>query len=759
MSGRLKEHYLYISIIVIVAIFLVREGIGFYNVMYPGDALSQFLSNEIVIKESFLQGAVPLWDPFIMSGTPLLAKAQSTVFSVYSLIMILLPTPYLATTFNSFLHVVLLGLGVYWLGLLSGLEKKFAILPSLVVLLSAYVAVEVFFGIFQLMGITYFVYLLIFVIKGLRKRNFIEYALLSSVFSSMMFFSGAFEMFTFSFWVVLYVLVFNLFGKGFNKRLLKSFLFGVVFLLVAVGLVFVKLLPALELAEMSQRQGATFDFERSIGSHLNIKNSFNMIVDDRALPNLFSHSVKGTDSLSIGIIAFLLVLVSFGNFKKKKYLFYLLMGVLGLLMITRSPWNWILWKYFPFFSKQKHVMKAKFVFLIVSAILSGFGFRFLVLKFKKFEKLVYGGVILLLVVGSWGFTYDMEIKDSRPEIEGNLVMKFMSSDTDMFRFKAYETNGIDWGTNYYSKFYGLSDVYGYENLWLIDYMPMFLSVANQDMSKMFGILNMKYMTSMNELNISGFELAQKFDDLECEYVEGEIKDFKGMPSCPGYDVLLKAWGPYLYENTEFLPRAYLVKDSVLVLGEGGLQLVYGLMLDSRFDPFKSVIISGKNSINDYSFDDIKKYSAVFLAPGSIDENSGGLLKWYVDNGGLLFPNVILGQSSVLDSDVTKMFDGFSEGVLVSYVQDNFNKYSAEVEGPGWLVVSEKFSMFPGWETNVGEIFRADGIISTVYVEHAGEVVFDYKPESFVLGRNVSVGVLVLILSYFGFLFYRRKNET
>ena len=112
MSGRLKEHYLYISIIVIVAIFLVREGIGFYNVMYPGDALSQFLSNEIVIKESFLQGAVPLWDPFIMSGTPLLAKAQSTVFSVYSLIMILLPTPYLATTFNSFLHVVLLGLGV-----------------------------------------------------------------------------------------------------------------------------------------------------------------------------------------------------------------------------------------------------------------------------------------------------------------------------------------------------------------------------------------------------------------------------------------------------------------------------------------------------------------------------------------------------------------------------------------------------------------------------------------------------------------------
>jgi len=771
--SKIKISHVYIALLIILAMFMIRNSFGLYKVQYQGDATNYFFPNELIIKESFLKGTMPLWNPFVMSGTPLLAKAQLPVLSLYTIIEIISPTPYLATTINALVHLLILVLGVYLLSRTVGIKPKYAFISAIVCMFSAYVSYSLFFAFYQFMGLAFFPYVIMFTIKGLESKKWTKYAILSSIFISMEFFSGAFEVFIFSWFAVAYLILFNLVGKEFSKRLLRSVFFGILFAIVAVCLVSIKLLPAIELANISNRQ-QPFDFETFIGAHLTLQNAFSTLIDERDLPNFIDHAVKGKSSVSIGIAASLLILISLFNFRKRRCLLFLGMAVLAILMVTNSPWNYLLWKYFPYFNKQKHVLKAQFVFLIAASILVAYGAQYLIskIKDKKLSRISYIALIVVIILTSWGFTYNIKMKDARPEIESVEIMKYIAKDNSLFRFKAWETNGIDWGTNYYSVHYGLQDVYGFENLWLIDYLPIFLSVANRDPAKFFGMLNMKYMTSMEELNISGFELIKKFDDnlINCAYINGEITDFNKIEQCPSYEILKKAWGPYLYLNKRFLPRIYAVKNSVLVVGEkeSKMQAAYWLMLNNNFKPENSAIFIGKENINDYSINDLKRYKVIFLTQGSINERSGHILKAYVDNGGVLMPDVIGGRTSVTEKDLEKVWGSFKGNLTAvddkDYVTHNFNKYELNLNGKYqgmFLVLSEKFSMFPGWTAKADgktiAIEKVDGVVSAVYIDEPYKsVVFEYKPRTYIIGKNITIVTVILILIYIGCCFVKKS---
>ena len=71
-------------------------------------------------------------------------------------------------------------------------------------------------------------------------------------------------------------------------------------------------------------------------------------------------------------------------------------------------------------------------------------------------------------------------------------------------------------------------------------------------------------------------------------------------------------------------------------------------------------------------------------------------------------------------------------------------------------------MFPGWNVKADgerlEIVGADGAISSVYVDDDYDsLMFEYKPKSYILGRNITIFTLVLVLVYFGYYFYKKKR--
>ncbi|MEK6808965.1 MAG: hypothetical protein AABY14_04720, partial [Nanoarchaeota archaeon] len=450
----IKRNSIFIGIIILISIYLLREDILGNKVQFAGDARDQFLADKIVIRNSLYEGSLPLWSPFLMGGEPLLAKTQLGVISINSLLEFIMPNVYTTMLVNALIHLIILGIGMYFLARTVNLEPRFALISSIVCMLSSYVTSSIFYVTFQFVGLAFAPYVIMFTIKGIRNKEWIKYGVLAGVFLSLQFLEGAFEVFTFSAMIVVYILLFHLIGRNFIGRLIKSSLLGIIIIVVAIGISAIKFLPAIENANASQRQ-QPYDYETSLGSHITFKYFFPTLIDSRSITEPLKHPIKGTGNVEIGVLSAILILISIPNFKKKNYLLFLGLLIFGILMITDSPLVYALWKYFPYFNKQKHVIKAEFIFLLSASVLTAYGVYYLLsrIKSKKTSNFVYVTLVSLLIITSWGATYEVRMKKPYMELESVDIMKYMGEDKDMFRFKAYETNGIDWGTNYYSIYY------------------------------------------------------------------------------------------------------------------------------------------------------------------------------------------------------------------------------------------------------------------------------------------------------------------
>ncbi len=76
------------------------------------------------LQESLRQGRVPLWEPRISAGFPLLAEGQAGVFHPLNVLSALLPiTPYLSVSINILTTIIISGIGMY-LFAYAWLQKK-----------------------------------------------------------------------------------------------------------------------------------------------------------------------------------------------------------------------------------------------------------------------------------------------------------------------------------------------------------------------------------------------------------------------------------------------------------------------------------------------------------------------------------------------------------------------------------------------------------------------------------------------------------
>jgi hypothetical protein len=262
-----------------------------------------------------------------------------------------------------------------------------------------------------------------------------------------------------------------------------------------------------------------------------------------------------------------------------------------------------------------------------------------------------------------------------------------------------------------------------------------------------GILNLKYITSSKKADIAGFKEVRKFEDCI---------------SCNSSEWTRWIAGPYLYENEDFLPRYYFVKNSILVIGEDGQaqETIYIILLDKNFNPENTVIIQGKNKINVHDIDFLKKFNILILLQNSVDQDSLPLLQQYKDSGGKIFPDILDNKNSLDISEISTVLKSF-DGELIEADSNKISPNEIEViaENEGFLVLSEKFAMFEGWsaekESDNVDILKADAVISSVYVDSPGTIRFSYKPKSFGLGLMITIATLLIIFIYG--LFSLRKS--
>jgi len=740
-----RENIVFIILIFLLSIFFLHNIVStskiMENIHYINDVT--FISQNL--KESLFEyGQLHLWTPYYYSGRPLYAQPEYYFLDFSFLYLLLFRNIFIAMNLATLTYFFLSGLGMYLLFLTFKDNKKGAFIAAIIYMFNSYMHSFVMTGNLNVLaGYSLIPFAFMFFVKALKSKNFTKNSVFSGLLITLQIFSGGTLFMTYE--IVLFGIyaLFYLFGGKLRSRLLKVIIVSLIVILVGVGLSAIKLLPGIEFLNLSNR-GTGISYQEYLGNPIELNNLVHVLVT-----NLFTSTGL---SASIGIMGFLLLIFSLYGYKKRYVLFSLFIIIVSVLMAVKGPVSDLFFK-IPVFNQLRHIERAIFLSAFASSILAGTGFLIFSEKVKKLIKInknfiIFSVVVLLILLETLflqAFPLSTEIVNPK-EID---IIEFMGKDPDTFRTISLGLSTLvgPSGYNYLSQV-GIGTIKGGSGIWFNDYL-MYLSFARQTKpAKLWGLLNNKYVISDNELNISGLKF---------------VKKFKGCDGCDIWEV----YGPYLYENLEFMPRAFYVDKGILVIGakKNVEQIIYPLILNDNFNPRETVIIHGQKSIQNYNLGELEKYDAIILSE-AISNNELSILRSYADNGGILLPDIFSDKNSITEQeigDLFKLLEGNFEDI--ESIEYENNKAVYNVNGKkGFLVLSERFSNFPGWDAygkNKKEVLKANGIITAVSIDNDDKITFKYEPHSFRKGMLISLLTLSLIIIYFGYskIKNHEKNRT
>ena len=754
-----KAHfYIFILLLLSLAFFssILSSSKTLGNIHYINDMTFQ---SENIRKFLFESNGFPLWTPYFYAGQPFIAIPEHYLFDLNFLYILLFRNIFLSMNLAVISYFFLAGLGMYFLAYEIVKKKNAAFIAAIVFMFNGLMHTFILNGhlnILESYALMPFVFL--FAYKALNSREWLLNSAIAALFFSMMIYAGGVVFFLYTWLITGLYIAWNLIGKDFKKRLLRAILVSVVIISLLFGLSALKLLPVLEFTQMSSR-AAGVNYQEFLGEPI-------------LLSNLWSSLINASSNISfsgaIGITSFILLLFGLLSFRKKMVAFSLLIVILSMLLAAGTFAASLLYQ-LPGFGQMRHIERALVMFVFIAPIIVAYGFNNLAnilrnynekikifssiksisycLYNKNFRELaVFSAFVLALIIelmllqsfpASAGITKPIDIP----------IINEVSRDKSDFRVATYALStpvGAS-GYNYYAQL-GIPEIKGGGGIWVNSYVQ-YLAVAQQAApSKMYGILNGKYIISDRELDDSGLTLKGTFEKCdECKIGE--------------------AYGPYLYENKNMVPRALVVDNAVLLLGndKDAMELSYSMIINSP-NPLSSALIRDKIFVADYNIDELKKFNALMLLSNSVAQDDIPALQQYANNGGNVIPNILEGKNSIDREDINNLFGRGTSKKEMGLKQKSVNEYFVNLNGEkGWLVISEKFAHFPGWKAVLNgeelKIYKANIVVSAVYLEgENGELAFKYDPSSFRTGKIITSITILMLIAYLAYMVYSKMKK-
>ena len=766
-----KEHLLPTTIIIGLALIFYHNFLSFSNTRL-GEIINNVMAPLAFIRESILvYHQFPLWLPSNLGGLPFYPHPFTAVIFYTTPLALFMPVTGVVNL-SIILFTVIAGLSMYSLMIHFKLKPRYALLSAIGYMFSHF-ALTLTTGDLQ----RYYVYalaplVLLFAMKALYSKEWIRNSIIVGIILSIQLLSGGTD--TFISMVVIFVCLylFYFFNKNIAKRFKKVVFVSCVIGLVFFGLTAVKLLPMLEFSKTSSK-GQAFSYEQSVGKTILLgspKDIFHSLIEARDEYNV------DPDYAELGLMGFILMLISFTQWRRKTTLFLLFLALISFLFIAGTPLYYLFWKFVPGIDRTHHAARSAYLFILPAYALAGIGFSILSSKLssryqdkKKWLRFLPYAIIVLFILNLWvspftaaGDRYFVSNlpklvvpKDTIQEhLNSQELWHYLKEDNDIFRVHSIGATNINGVAGSYATFLNHEILYGGVSVWIPD-MLIYLQLAERAPARFWGMLNTKYISSDDPVNISGLTLERTFEN-QCDFCAymGSIDS--------GID------GPYLYRNEYYLPRAYLVEHALLIVGsqENALQAMYGLMLHEQFNPANTALIMGPGTIDQYDLPFLQSFDAVLLTQGALNQQSDmSVLRAYIDEGGNLLPNVVEGETSVSEQTFSTLFSSF-EGNYDQVQQMNLSLYTpnkriVNINGQrGFLVLSDKYYLFPGWKVSLGgpkQAFRANGVNSAVLLNgEKGELTMSYQPRSFKVGLIISTLALLALFAY-GFMRMRIKN--
>lgn len=747
----------------IMLIIMLGISVGYYiyaggseNIRPGGDIQLQVQSFGFLMESIRAHGELPFWTPYDSGGVPFYQNLDYFIFSPITIPALLSKNIYQAINIAFALTLFLSFWGMYLFIRGLGGSKGGSILSA-----SIYAFSGSFFAYFSNNMTSTFPYAFLpffylFLYKAFHEKGALRNSLLAAFFYSLLLHSGNSYLFIHNnLLILLFFLYHAILNIGNRERLKKLFGVGLIVIIVFLGLAAVRLLPALEYNNLLIRSSLGVDFEE-----------FNEDTD-YSLLNLFVPSSENTGSGPyIGVVATLLVLLSLGGIKRKKRLFFIMATLVFIIISLRFEFVMSLfYNYFPGFKYTLSVSKrigAVTAFLL--SVLAYYGYQSVSkilrekIDLKKAKAILAILVILPMMelmifdISHLGQAVNPPHKDQLSQHE---QLGFVSQDNDNFR--VYQKlpivpeyiigNVINKGISPYAIFFGLKDAtWTSGNNWMPDYIQFLLALElSENPAKIGSILNIKYITSKEELGYSGLKLKKKFDDCNCTWLTNKKENY-----------------PYLYQNELHLPVAYKVKEAILIVGNNNLSkdMLFELLLTDEYIPSHTVII--KTPSIDKIGERLDRFDMIVLSQKVRNYPQTQLIKDYVRQGGKLYEVYSERDKIEFYREVLPLLNKTDKYLPPKIEVEYDSPRKVRIHGPksdsGFIVISEKFHL-PGWETDKNsEIYEAYSVISSIY--HEGDSIdyeFIYTPPYFTAGAYISLSTFVIILFFLGYDLMRRRR--
>ncbi|MBI2546197.1 hypothetical protein HYV81_03385 [Candidatus Woesearchaeota archaeon] len=774
--ARNREHAVFLSMLIISLLIFYNQFIssertllGEFNI--EGIDLYQQIRTDVLTYHEF-----PYWINAWHGGMPFYQHSEKSVVFYTTLIALIFPNPVAGMNFTLFLHAFLLGLFVYLVLVKFEVKPLFAFAAAFMVIYSRFfnwIAVSYVHRYGLLVWLPLLFYFLYKACYANERKKWIQYSLFSGIVLAVQFATGGLDYFIYL--VAVFIAVFGvyLFGKNFLQRAKRVALVSAILLIVFLGLSAIRLMPLLDFEKVSSKQG-DFTYEQFIGNKINLKS----LGDFRAQVLGIGPSPQD-QNLVIGITGLALLMCSSFLIRKRIVMTLWVLALLGLLMSTGTYILYPMWKLIPGFSKAHHVHRAAFLFVFATLLLAGIGLQYIADWLQRKYRLssikrnaLVAGIMVLILFEFWIFPWlhdeispwriDKKLQDPEANwykhLEQNALYQYLAEEklgNEVFRINNYGTNTVNGFAGIYAMFLNQEILYGSISIWIPEYMTEYLTISNREPAKLWGMLNTKYVYFNQPLNVSGLRLVKRFE--ECSYC------------LQMYNVDFGVSGPYLYANEMYLPRAYYAKHAVLLVGNknDAINAMYSIMLSDFFNPVNTVLIyGGDKAVSDFDSEFLKHVDAIILLSGTLDQEAVVKLQEYSQHG-KIFPDVLKGENSINMQDLSSMFASFGgsydavEKVEITKYTDNSRMLKTDTKG--WLVLSEKFYLFPEWKASYGneilENTRANGVNTVYYIDGtAPQMEIRYVPDSFRTGMIISIATALAIISYFIWQRFKYRSE-
>lgn len=731
--------------------------------LFWGTPLLQFYPWWTLASAALRAGQIPLWNPYVGNGAPLVANLQSAVFYPPNWLYLLGPMEWMMGVI-AVLHVLWAGLGMFAFARALGLRPFSAAVSGLSFMLSGYLIARLSF-LSMTAAYAWLPWLLLAVERLIVRRRLADALLLGLMLGLQLLAGHAQTSFHSGLALAAYG-AFRLLASPGERG--KRLLLLALAVLLGAGLAAVQLLPSWELMQLSQRAGGldyTFAMTYSFWPWRLLTLWAPNFFGQPASGDYWGYGAYWEDDGYIGVLPLLLALAALGWRRDRNPLvaFFGGMALVALVLAFGQntpiyPW---LFSHVPGFGWFQAPARFLSLYTLGVTILAGIGAEALTLPPTPTRPPCGGGgrrwVRLGLIVGPAlviaGLAGRAFLPPTRLSLgEGALWLGAgLSGSALLARWRPRSAQGLSrWqaaalafiAVDLILADFGLNPTV---DAWLYRQPTQTAALLQAEGGRTFifqadeyelkfrrffrfdnfappegGWLAVRQAQLPNTGMIAGLMSANNFDPLLVGRYADLLAALEAAPDptpllrlmgvtaiisprdLPGYERIYQGDGVTLYRVPDPLPRAYLIAN-VRHAADGAEALT--LIARADFDPRREVVVEGLST-----------------------DLGGGLNEF--------------------------------QAVRPTDIQDEWNMVSVRVEAPGPAVLVLSDTSYPGWQAFVdgapAPILRANYAFRAVEVPGGvHEVVFRYTPASFTWGGRITLASLVVLIGLAALSRYRR----